>query len=519
MAVVNDRGDYDPARFGRLIADGIWPQPGSDSLVSYAEFDGRTFTCGADYWGLNAPYYFHDGTTFVCSNNAFLPAKLLGLPLSRESLWEYLFFISPMGDRSWFEGLSRLHPGQALCWSPGGGEPRGSAPAVPLSDLLSAPTTEAEMVAEVRSFAADTCRTGAGRTVALAFSAGPDSRCVLSLVRGGGMAVRTFTFVQGHLRENQQVRKLLLTLGLDGTLVEIAESAEGWLASSIEGTQLSSGALNPFRTHLLKLYAAVPGDYRVTAGILGSEFMKGIQVPGVMAGRAHIDVIQGRGTVEEVIARRFPHLSSDAQGAMAGYLRDAHGDRLLDVNTDAGYRAVLSILFETVPARFFSGEIQVAGREHDVFYPFLSPRILRAVFGCGGGVPAHLNLRRRYPSFARVARCHALIARELDPQVYGSRLSKNLSFAEILARPSLYYAGLRKVRNLLDRWQYRHVTDIQVDKREARALAADLVAREPLLEPAAALLDASTGNDLLVPKTNIVMLQRCRDLSWDVLTA
>jgi hypothetical protein len=466
LAVMNDIGDYDVDRIKSWLRSGGGGVPDFDSLVSAAFQFERGFACTGDFWGINSHYWFRDGTTFCCSDNVFLVATIAGRDFSRESLWEYLFFLSPAGERTWFHDVRKLRPGETILYDAAKHDLAITDP----FDIESALRERAphELNDALSGFFEGTKRVLEGRSAAVSISAGSDSNTVLSCVRGFGIPYRAYSFGTPHLVETRQIELNSKRLAFDWTLVDMSDFGSSWRDRFRRTLPLTNGLLNPYRTHYQEYYGAIPREAAVFEGLMGSQFMKGEFAAGSTISRAYRTAITTDEPLDHIIRREYAGFSEPFLGGMIEYITDAHGARLKNVNTPDGFEAYRSWAFEFIPGRIFSGIVLLASRDHSVYQPLISPMILGSLYRRGLGFVGDLNFREAYGGAVSSLEPEALIVREMDRDIFENVLDRGISFREVLELPPWRLKLARKRRNILRKLRNRNFRFGQVDNRAIR---------------------------------------------------
>jgi len=472
LYMINDQADYTDRDVLEHAISGGGTSPPYDSLVSAAFIDGPVFRCISDYWGLREHYWYEDRDTFVCSDNIFNVAALTDRDISEESLFEYLFFLSPIRDHTWFAGIRCLLPGQGLAYDRRARTVLLSEPLDCAGDLLGENATAPDIAPAVRSFFSNARRrTGAG-TAAITLSAGSDSRTVLAGLISSGFPLKAYSFGTPALYETREIERLTRRFGIDWRFIDIDDTDARWFELFRESTADSNGLLNPLRTHYEILYGTIPADEVIFEGILGSQFLKGEHCVGATISAAHRDSITGGASPERALETHFAFLGELLYPRMREYILDRYGGELLDVDTPRGLRAFQSFAFSVFPRRIFAGMVMIAGRDHGVYLPFISPCILKAVLGRGFGIARNVSLRSDAHGYIRSVLPESVIVRELDRRIYTSVLDRNFSFREVLEYPFFLVRLLKAMRVAKKKVRYRNCVVGQIDNSRIEGLVA-----------------------------------------------
>jgi len=483
ISVINDIGDYEPEQIQESVRS-RGEAPRYDSLVSAAFMVDEGFLCTGDHLGIHTHYWKKDGKTFCSSDNVFLTGFITGSELSRESLWEYLFFLSPIRDRTWFDGVARLRPGRSIAY-----EARSHRVSERESydpDSMLASDDGPGMIEAVRTFFEGAKRVIDGKRAAVSISAGSDSNTVLSCVRSMGMPFKAYSFGAPYMIETRHIARNAKRLGLDWELIDMSRIESTWRDRFRRSLIDTNGLANPYRTHYVDYYDSIPAESPLFEGVLGSELMKGELAPGSTVGIAHQASISSSRSPRDAVRGKFPDLPRKFTDEMAEYISDTHGGWLTDVDTDQGYRDFRSFALEYEPGGIMAGIILQGAKNHSTYQPFASPMILRAAFREGFGIKHDLNIRSDDCGPALIIRGEAKIVRETDPEIYNAMLIRGISFRESLDLPAWRLRPLKRIRNAVYKRINRKYLFAQVDNRtvfdETREYAQALAGRHPLID-------------------------------------
>ena len=452
--------------------------------MSVASLLDDGFACLADFYAIGTHYRYEDDDTFICGDDLFLVAALAGVDLSLESLYEYLFFLSPAGERTWFDGVRRLLPGQGLRYEADGHRVSVTG-AIPVIERLA--SIDAGSIGEaVRRFVEAAGRAVDGTRANVSISAGSDSRTVLAILRGIGAPIHAWSFGSPGLVETDLIGRLVRDFDLEWTLVDMSEFRSPWVERFRRTLRETGGLLNPYRTHYGEFYDRMPAGEPVFEGVLGSQFMKGEMAVGSIVSPAHHDVLSGGMTVERSVERHFAGLPDDFRRGMAAYLADVHPNALNDVHGDAGAAAFRRWGLEFFPGRIFAGMIRLPMKRRAVYQPLIAPSIVASVNGMDLGIARDIGIRCDHRGPIAVLEAEAMIVRDLDPEIYRSVLDRGISFREVLELPCPARRLVKKWRNGVAKlryrgWRWGQVDNVDVD-RETAAYAAAAAGRHPLVD-------------------------------------
>ena len=482
-AVMNDLGDYDPEMIVERIRSGGKVCSDYDSLVSMARATVDDFLCVTDSWGIQNHYWFMDDDVFICSNNLLLVARAIEADLSKTAFFEYLFFLSPLGERTWFDNIRTLRPGQSLVYDRVSRKLETGPYFDPVDELFDRDPSSRTIEEASDAFFSRAVNVLSGRRAALLLSAGSDSRTVLSALRKSGLPITAYSFGTPDLRATVEIEALVSMLGLDWDLVDISPLAGGWEERFRSSCLLTSGYLNPLRVHYDLLYERIPREHAVFEGIFGSQSIKGEFCEGSTVGRCYAEVIRRGNTVEGAVKKHCPGISPDLAGRMVEYISDTYGRDMIDTDTGAGMRNFYSLAFSMVPGRIFSGMMLLGASEHDTYYPFLSFDLLRSVYSRGLGARRSLSIRSDFPGPVAALVPESIIVRSMDREIYRSVLDRGVSFREALEYPMKLSEAIRKARNLIRKIRFRGYFAGQVDNTAIHVKMASYIRRARSVHP------------------------------------
>jgi hypothetical protein len=444
--IVNDQRDYSIDDKIRALVEKVRPLPDAESFVNFADVSGSRFVAASGFWGLQHHYYHSDDETFICSNNVFIVASILGSRLSETSWFEYLFFNWPLNENTWFENIRALDPGQAVVFD---WEAR-RLNVTPRPDLYSELTRSSgatDVAAEADAFFERVAPVLRERKAVIGLSAGSGSRTILAGLMKHKLLDHAASFGRDDFIETREIKRLTSKLRIKSVVYQTPGLFADWNASFYRGTLLTNGLLSPFRVHYVKYYGRIDG-HAWFEGFLGSEFVKGVIAPGAMAAKSHLQVVRDGLKVRDVVNGNFGSLPAALRTTMDAYLSDAYAEVLKPITTPQGVRSFASFIFESDPSKCFGPLMILAGQKMKTYYPFLSPRLIRAL-GPQAGLLQHA-LRPRFADHLSCLLHEGRMVKRLDRKVYESRLDRLVSFKEALELPMpLLYPlwGLRRAQH------------------------------------------------------------------------
>jgi len=475
MTVINDQKDYSiEAEIQRLLTNnGVLTS--SESLVSFAHAADNRFVAQSCSWGIQHHCYYHDEASFICSNNLFLLASILGSRLSETSLFEYLFFNFPMNENTWFDNVRMLGPGRAIVYD--WDTPHLTiTPRVDLYDRMTAPPQDPDVASATEAFFENVARTIRGQEAVIGLSAGSDSRTILAGLLKYGLLDHAVSFGRDDFAETHAIGRLTRQMGIRSVFHNLPDLHTGWSDSYIHGEIITNGLLHPSRVHYVKHYARVEGSVWFE-GYLGSEIIKG-EIAAAVASTHHGAVVRDNRGVRDVLDASFGFLPSPFRTRMAAYISDTHKAVLSSIESAEGKRQFASFIFDMCPSKVFGALITLAGQRMKTYYPFLSARIIRTL-GPGFGVVGHNSLLRSFPGHIKCLVPECEIVKRFDKRVYESRLDRLVSYKEALELPlavSYPIWGARRLYEKLTTRQYHHG---QTDPKEPHTHVKAFVSQRP----------------------------------------
>ncbi|MFZ1946335.1 MAG: hypothetical protein WAW06_02200 [bacterium] len=459
LSVINDQGDFSIENEARsLLGQGAEP-PESDSLVSFAHIADGRFVARTDAWGIQQHYFYHDGRSFICSNNCFLVAKLVGARLSEAAVFECLFFLSPIKDRSWFEDVRVLQPGQAILFDVNTRSLTLTPPRDLYQEIAGAPG--GDLVDEAAAYFDRAARVLRGRQVLVSLSSGVDSRTVLAGLIKSGLDSEAVSFGGADFVETKAIKSLAASRGVKSTIYGFESLLSDWEDGFRTATLVTNGLLNPLRMHFPKFYGGLRGD-ALFEGLLGSEFVKAEIAVGAVVSAAYAEAVSAGGGVRRAIDSRFDCLSAEFRSRMEHRITENHGPALVPVDTPEGVREFARFAFHFIPSRVFGAQHVLASTMLSMYEPFLSRKFLRAL-SVSFGVTHYNSLSRDFPGPIRSLKPEAMIVRAFDRPLYTSRLDRLFSMKEALELPAFLVRNLQRARKQPLRLTTRGMRPGQVD--------------------------------------------------------
>lgn len=474
FSVINDIGDYDVSQISAKLMDGDFVSNyDGDSLISLSYVDKQHFACMTDFWGIMTHYWSQSKDTFVCSNNIFMVSAIIGGDLCKDAIYEYLFFLAPRKDNTWFEKIKCLLPGQQLIFDLGKHTVKLSK-GTDFSNLFK--SHDLDLIESVEEFflkAKD--KIGTTKTINIALSAGSDSRVVLACLRHFGMKPNAISFGKKDMVETHKINRLINKLKIPWQLINLEGFEDNFNELFTNGTNISNGLLNPSRSHYMIVYKQIGEESALFEGFLASEFVKGeIEVNSLMS-KLHYDVIANGNSITETIKKHYPELSNELKESISNYIDSNYGTELSDVSSSVGLKCFQQFSFEFMPRKIFGGlTLLELTNGISPYYPFLSPKILRSFFSYGYGISSNVSLREDFKGSIKCLEAEAKIVKFMDKQIYNSLLDRHIKFKEVLS--PLYFAKMKRVYHMVidELLTNKRLVPGQIDNRKIWQITRDL---------------------------------------------
>lgn len=510
LSVMNDQADYSIQDDVRRGLENRPFSTDSDSLVSFAHVSESKFVAKTDLWGIQHHYFYEDPRTFICSNNCFLIAKMVNARISEKSIYEYIFYLSPVGDSSWFEGIRLLAPGQGIVYDFATRRYTLSEKADLYRELTVEPRES--LVDAAAGFFEKAAKALEGKKILLSLSAGSDSRTILSGLVKAGVDVNAVSFGGDNFLETLAIEKIVKRLGLKWRIINFADLLADWTGSFHSASLLTNGLINAFRVHYWHFYRALDGD-ALFEGFAASEFVKAEIAIGSVASDCHVDVIRNGVSVGEALAKSHPFLSSEFRKKIEEHILARDRLTLEPIESPSGKREFARLMFEFVPTRVFNPIHALGCANLKIYNPFLSRRILRTLFR-SYGVVNYSTLSKNWPGPIRTIKPECLIVRQFHPKLYGMRIDRQVSYKEALEMPLFIADPLRRARI----WKARATAGKRHGNQVDGALT--MAAAERYFRENETSLDYSIlggkieGTHLLRKRCNLICLHHL--MTWDL---
>jgi hypothetical protein len=431
-STINDLGDYDiPNITSNLMEWNLGSSHDSDSLLSLSCLNEKYFSCMTDFWGIMTHYWSNNDDSFICSNNIFLVSSLIGRAISENALYEYLFFLAPRRDNTWFENIKCLLPGQKIIFNFDENSVKLSK-STDFSVLFK--SQDKDLIGAVEDFFLKIKNINKPyQKNYISLSAGSDSRTVLACLLHYSFIPQAISFGRDDMLESEKIRKMTDELKIPWNFVDLRGFEKDFNELFIKGTYIGNGLLNPYRTHYLVFYDNIKRNNNLFEGILGSEFIKGEICIDAMISKLHSDVISKGITIDDAVEKHLHELSDTFKESMTSYIKSNYGTELTDVNTKNGFKDYQMFSLGFVPSKIFAPLMMyLLNKDINPYYPFLSPKILKSVFSNGYGLSSNISLREDFNGPIRCLEAEAKIVKSMDENIFNSLLDRNITYKDVL---------------------------------------------------------------------------------------
>ncbi len=428
--------------------------------VSFVYGSPEKILCKSDYWGIFPYFYYMDNHRIIISNNVYHLAKLLNKDQDLEAFYEMLFFNSTRGAKTVFKDINVFLPNQALVYDLITGkititEQNKYEELFNLEGSLRIQTAYEKFFEKAKIAVSD---------AAISFSAGSDSRTILSCLLKYQMKPKIYSWGDKQYVERQKVEKLAKEIKLDINYVTFQSFEENFDTELQEGLSMSNGLLDS--TLDIHFYQNIPTPATIFEGYFGSEFVKGI-LSDACVSQPLQDVLSNKLTLSQAMDQYFGDFDPVFKKNMESYLAKAFGHEFKDINKKKNYPAFLQFVYAYFPAKKISPICMIAKNLGLYQYlPFLDIDVLRATFSSGYGLAHYCNLQQDKPSTIVAYRPEAIVVKSMNTRLYRAELGTNIKLIESLEYPEKIVRILKKMRSARDRYLYRNCFTGQVDYRK-----------------------------------------------------
>ena len=419
------------------------------SLESFVCLFSGGYECLSDFWGINTHYWFQDKDSFICSNNILFVARVIEASLSLDGIYEALFFNAPLSC-TWFDRVNCLNAGEKLTYTRGSHMVKVSTS--PVQDRLNN-LPEVSLVESANEFFEKVKHTFSGRDCYLCLSAGSDTRTILACMRNKHIRVKAVSFGSDTYKETVLIKKLVQRYKVPWSLVNLNGFENDWVRLVTRSIVEGNGLLNASRLHYFRLYDFLPSGSPTFEGILGSELVKGEISFGAIITDSHRAVIVEGMSIEKALKKNYPEVPEDFCKSAALYLTEKFSGTLRHIETEDGRRDFVQYALEYIPSKMFSGLVHVAQTHHEMYYPFLSPLIISAIFRSGYGVANSVNLRKDFDPYRSII-AQSKIVQFMDKELYRTLLDRRMTFEEAEKGNNIVFKVKRKYRGAVDLIKY-----------------------------------------------------------------
>ena len=478
LSLINDLVDYDIQEICNILKRGDFiDNILFDSILSVSCVSKKYFSCMNDFWGIMSHYYYRTTNTFICSNNIFMINEIVKKKISSTALYEYLFFLYPRNDETWFTNIKRLLPGQQLVFD------------MKSNSLRLSKSTDFSKLSKSRNknyvdsikdfFLLAKKKIGYDNSCTLGISAGADTRTILACLKHTNMKYNTVSFGMSHLIETNKIIKFVNKFHIPWKLIDLKGYEKKFINLFKRETCISNGSLNPLRTHYLYYYDKIKYVNFLFEGILCDELVKGKVALNTSISPLHQEVIVNSKPIDLVIDMYYPELSFEFRHNMAEYITANYNDDLIDINLDEGLENWKMFLFDFIPSKVFGGLILlVINNGINPYYPFLSPKVLESIYCSGNGMILKSSIRDDFIGNIKCMKVLAEITKSTDNKMFTSLLDRNISLKDSIIYPDLFLLPKRIILKIIDSIKYRKYLAAQIDNRKIRNIIKSAVDKD-----------------------------------------
>jgi hypothetical protein len=330
-------------------------------------------------------YRISDSSIIISTTLAAFSKMSSPPPVSEEWLYETFFFSFPMGQRTFFDGVSRMPPASVLEFDLATGEHRLREYA-PMLRRCALPFLKGKKSVErAVEVTRDVVRRyyGSGVRFAHPLTYGFDTRSLIAFLPDDQKdLVQTYTYGIPGSKDVEEARMVASALGLDHRVIPFDEDFRKSLPELASDTVFLSGGMeNINRSYLIHGHGTLKswdgGFPYVIGGIGGLIFQPGVPVPNIIAGDIQRSFVEGRRTFDNdlfktIFGDRFDRFEEHIEITLE-WLNGTYG-RFDSVLTYFSY-----LIYEAIP-KYFGGEMSISRNFTALRIPFLDPDIIELSF-------------------------------------------------------------------------------------------------------------------------------------------
>jgi asparagine synthetase B (glutamine-hydrolysing) len=306
-------------------------------------------------------------------------------PVSEEWLYEYFYFSFPMGQRTFFEGVSRMPPASVLEFDLETGEHHLHEYASRFMRCALPFLKGKKSVKRAVEVSRDIVRRyyGSGVRFAHPVTCGFDTRSLLAFLPNDQKSlVQAYTYGIPGSKDVEGAKEVARAMGLDHKVIPFDEEFHHALPELARDTvRLSGGQENINRSYLFHMHRTLgtwDGGYPyVIGGIGGLIFQAGVPVPNIISGDMQRSFVEGRRIFDKdffrkIFGDRFDRFEQHIEITLE-WLNGTYG------RFDSLLTYFMYLIYEAIP-KYYGGEMSISRNFTALRIPFLDPDIIELSF-------------------------------------------------------------------------------------------------------------------------------------------
>lgn len=416
--IINNQADYDlgSIQFNELCN----LDEDYDTLLSYALINEKQeFIAGTDYLAVLNHYYYHDRETFICSNNLFVVANLIGASLSEESFFEALFFRFPIGQKTFFNKIYCLRPFQQLRFSLTSVLLLSNS--VSYNDLLY--RTDHDVFRDIESFFIKAAKNG--KSTILSFSGGSDSMTILSILLHYGQRVELASFSGHDCFDTNRIINLSRKLGINLNFINTNENNVP-IENDNKYIFITNG-LSP-SSHYYEFYNSIPARSKIFDGysMMLGDWSDAFLFP------PFFESLKGN-SFDFVLDKFLCGFNENFKVRLKDYLSGQYSWILANADDSHCINNIKNYAIEFIPSRILAGVIGFSSYcGHENYSYFLSRKFINYINSNNFGITKTFSAKNDYPGYVANRIPLALIVKKMDSTIFWTNLDKGISFRDIM---------------------------------------------------------------------------------------
>jgi hypothetical protein len=445
---INSRNDSDYSihDFKLSINNNNWLD--QHELHSFVFLADEEIIISSDPLGVFTAYYYQLDETAILSDNIFLIANILNVPVSIESLFDSVLFKKPYGKNTWFEGIYCLQAGETAIFNLKEKTLKISG-GTNLEELLY--PNQKDFIYAFSSFF-DEYASNVTSPIVLSLSPGSDSGTILAGLLNKKVKFLSASWGGADYFETRRIQRLVKKNNLEWKLIEFTLLKEKYYHYHIKSLFDSNGLMPA--PHLYFFKSQMPSYSWVFEGFGGSEFIKGELSDGMFTPLQYKIIVKSK-SLEGALQVLYGDLPESILNLMREYYETHYSEYFEPINCKTGSRMFLEYLFKTLPPKIFGG-IFCTTKKFDLqlYEPYLSPHILSSVFSNKLGVVFNHSLSPHFSGGVRNLKPQSLFLKHINSPLYYTVLDRNVKFSEW--NDSLFTTYLKsRIRSQIFKFRYR----------------------------------------------------------------